>query len=93
MKAKINPEIRSNSQRSSLEIGLEQVKESVQDYINDKSKNNKQITCAATLKAIKKNLNLAENDNTWNDDIWTTAIDLSRRICVKATPKTIYFRN
>ncbi|MCK4687957.1 MAG: hypothetical protein KAT66_07490, partial [Candidatus Lokiarchaeota archaeon] len=81
------------TQRSPIEIGLEQVKNSVQNYISEKSKTNKQITCANTIKAIKKLLKLAESEKTWDEDIWTTAIDLSKSICVRTTPKTIYFRS
>ena len=87
------PEISSTIIRSPIEIGLEQVKESVQKFISKKSKSNKQITCSATIKAIKKTLKLAENERTWDEDIWTLAIDLSKSICIRTTPKTIYFNN
>lgn len=73
------------------EIGLEQVKESIQGYINQKSKTNKQITRARTIKAIKKSLKLAEKDQSGDDDIWAFTISLSKSICTRITPKTIYF--
>jgi len=74
------------------EIGLEQVKESIQKYIDQKSKTNKQITRARTIKAIKKSLKLAEKDQSWDDDIWAFTISLSKSICKRITPKTIYFQ-
>ena len=74
------------------EIGLEQVKESIQRYINQKSKTNKQITRARTIKAIKKSLKLAEKDQSWDDTIWAFTISLSKSICTRITPKTIYFQ-
>jgi len=74
------------------EIGLEQVKESIQKYLNLKSKTNKQITRARTIKAIKKDLKLTEEDKSWDDDIWAYTISLSKSICKKITPKTIYFQ-
>ncbi len=74
------------------EIGLEQVKEIIQRYVNLKSKTNKQITRARTIKAIKKSLKLAEKDQSWDDDIWAFTISLSKSICKRITPKTIYFR-
>jgi small GTP-binding protein len=75
-----------------VEIGLEQVKESVQRYLNQKSKTNKQITRATTIKAIKKSLKLAENDKSWDEDIWAFAINVSKSIRIRTTPKTIYFQ-
>ena len=36
---------------------------------------------------------LEKSDKTWDEDIWSTAIDLSKSICVKNTPKTIYFKS
>ena len=92
LKAQLS-EIAPIKQRSPIEIGLEQVKNSVQNYIDEKSKTNKQVTSAATIKAVKKLLKLAESDKTWDEDIWSTAIDLSKSICVKTTPKTIYFKS
>ncbi|MHA1241078.1 MAG: Rab family GTPase [Promethearchaeota archaeon] len=74
------------------EIGLEQVKESIQRYLNLKSKTNKQITRARTIKAIKKSLKLAGKDQSWDDDIWAFTISLSKSICKRITPKTIYFQ-
>jgi len=75
-----------------VEIGLEQVKESVQRYLNQKSKTNKQITRASTIKTIKKSLKLAEKDKSWDEDIWSFAINLSKSIRIRTTPKTIYFQ-
>ena len=74
------------------EIGLEQVKESIQKYINQKSQTNKQITRARTIKAIKKSLKLPEKDQSWDDDIWAFTISLSKSISTRITPKTIYFQ-
>jgi len=73
------------------EIGLEHLKESVQRYITQKSKTNKQITRARAIKAIKKTLKLAVKDQSWDDDIWAFTISLSKSICTRITPKTIYF--
>jgi small GTP-binding protein len=75
-----------------VEIGLEQVKENVQSYLNQKSKTNKQITRAMTIKSIKKSLKLAEKDTSWDEDIWSFAINLSKSIRTRTTPKTIYFQ-
>ncbi len=85
-------EIKSIPKRSPVEIGIEQVKMSIQKYINLKSKTNKQITCSATIKAIKKSLKLAEDDKTWDEDIWAFTFDLSKSIYVRTAPKTIYFK-
>ncbi len=74
------------------EIGLEQVKESIQKYINLKSKTNKQIIHARTIKAIKKDLKLTEEEKSLDDDIWAYTISLSKSICKRITPKTIYFQ-
>jgi len=74
------------------EIGLEQVKEIIQSYINLKSKTNKQITRARTIKAIKKSLKLAEKAQSWDDDIWAFTISFSKSICKRTTPKTIFFK-
>jgi small GTP-binding protein len=76
---------------SDFEIRLEQVKESVQRYITQKSKTNKQITRARTIKAIKKTQNLAEKDQSWDEEIWAFTISLSKSNCTRITPKTIYF--
>jgi len=75
-----------------VEIGLEQVKENIQRYLNQKSQTNKQITRAATIKAIKKSLNIAAKDKSWDEDIWSFAINLSKSIRKRTTPKTIYFQ-
>ena len=73
-------------------FGLEHVKESIQRYINLKSKTNKQITRARTIIAIKKSLKIAEKDKSWDGEIWAFTISLSKSICKRITPKTIYFR-
>jgi hypothetical protein len=69
------------------------VKEYVQRYLNQKSKTNKQIIRATTIKAIKKLLKIVEKDSSWDDEIWSLAIDISHftSICKRITPKTIYF--
>jgi len=72
-------------------IGLVHVKKRIIRYINLKSKTNKQITRARTIRAIKKSLKLAEKDQSWDDDIWASTISLSKSICKRITPKTIYF--
>jgi len=74
------------------EFGLEHLRESVQRYITQKSKTNKQITRARAIKAIKKTLKLAEKDQIWDEDIWSFAIKLSTSIRIRTTPKTIYFQ-
>ena len=71
---------------------LEQIKESVQEYVIEKSKTNKQIVRATTVKAIKKSLKIAWEDNSWDDEIWSLAKKLSKSICKRITPKTIYFK-
>jgi len=68
------------------------VKESIQRYINQKSKTNKQITRARTIKAIKKSLKIVEKDQSGDDEIWAFTISLSKSICKRITPKTIYFQ-
>lgn len=73
-------------------IGLEQVKKSIQRYIDLKSKTKKRITRARTIKAIKKSLKLPDKAHYWDDDIWALTISLSKSICKRITPKTIYFR-
>ena len=75
-----------------IEIRLAEVKKSVQKYLIQKSKTNKQITRATTIKAIRKLLNLTEDNKTWDNDIWSFAINSSKSICRRTTPKTIYFR-
>jgi Cdc6-like AAA superfamily ATPase len=84
-------EITPTKQRSPIEIGAIQVQENVQEYIDKKSKTNKQISSAATIKAIKKVLKLSEKDKTWDEEIWSMAINLSKSVCKRTTPKTIYF--
>jgi hypothetical protein len=37
-------------------------------------------------------LYLAEKDKSWDEDIWSFAINLSKSICKRTTPKTIYFQ-
>lgn len=76
----------------SIEIGLGQIKDAVKKYIDKKSITNKQITCANTIKEVKKRLNLEVGDIKWDEDIWATAVDLSKNKCIKKTTKTIVFR-
>ena len=75
-----------------VEIRLKQLRKSVQRYLNQKSKTNKQITRAKTIKDIKKSLNLAEKDESWDEEIWSFAIYLSKSIRKRTSPKTIYFQ-
>ena len=75
-----------------VEIKLNQLKESVQEYLNQKSKTNKQIIRATSIKAVKKSLKIAVKIKSWDEDIWFFAIELSQSICIRITPKTIYFR-
>lgn len=75
----------------SVEIGLEQIKSAVKDYINKKSTTNKQITASNTIKEIRKILNIEDEDTKWDEDIWAIAIDISK-ITFKTSPKTIYFK-
>jgi len=74
-----------------VEIGVQQVKEYVQRYLNQKSKANTQIIRATTIKAIKKSLKIAKKDSSWDAEIWSSANELSKSICKRTTPKTIYF--
>ena len=76
----------------SIEIGQEQIERAVKSYINEKSKTNKQVNSSNTINAIHKTLNLDIMDTKWDEDIWTLALDYSKKISVKQTPKTIYFR-
>ena len=76
----------------SIEIASTQIKEAVQNFIEKKSKTNKQINSATTIKAIRKCFNLEEGDTKWDEEIWMYAINISKKICVKQTPKTIYFK-
>ncbi|NHJ22834.1 MAG: GTP-binding protein [Candidatus Lokiarchaeota archaeon] len=73
-------------------IGLERVKESIQRYIDQKSKTNKRITRARTIKTIKKSLKITERYKSWDDEIWAFTISLSKPISKRIKPKTIYFR-
>lgn len=75
-----------------VEIGLKRVEKSIKKYLNQESKTKKRITRAKTIKDIKKSLHIAEEDESWDEDIWSFAIYLSKSICRRATPKTIYFR-
>ena len=76
----------------SIEIASIQIREAVQNFIEKKSKTNKQINSATTIKAIRKFFNLEEGDTKWDEEIWMYAINISKKICVKQTPKTIYFK-
>ena len=53
---------------SIVEIGLKQVKESVQSYVNEKSKANKQRIRATTIKMVKKSLKIAVKEKPRNID-------------------------
>jgi small GTP-binding protein len=75
-----------------VEIGLAQVKESVQRYLNQKSKTKKQIIRATTVKATKKSLKIAIKDTSWDDKIWSLAKELSKSTSKRTSPKTIYFK-
>ena len=76
-----------------VEIGIDQLKESVQEYLNQKYKTNKQIIRATTIKAIKKSLKIADTDHSRDDEIWSLAIDISHftSISKRITPKTNFF--
>ena len=76
----------------SIEISSTQIREAVQNFIEKKSKTNKQVNSSATIKAIRKVFNIEEGDIKWDEDIWMYAINISKKICVKQTPKTIYFK-
>jgi small GTP-binding protein len=78
--------------RASEEIGLEEVKLNVYKYLELKSKINKQVIRATIIKAIKKSLNIAGKEKSWDEDIWSFAINLSKSIRIRMTPKTIYFK-
>ncbi len=75
----------------SIEIGPEHIKSAVEDLIKDKSKSNKMINYSSTIKAIKEILKLEVNDKKWDEDIWTITMDVTKNICTKQTPKTIFF--
>ena len=77
----------------SIEIGFVQIKHAVRNFITEKSKTNKQINSSNTIKGVKKILNIDEMDKKWDEDIWTLALNNSKNICVKQTPKTIYFKS
>ncbi|MHA1376145.1 MAG: hypothetical protein ACTSR7_17855 [Promethearchaeota archaeon] len=88
----IVPEIRSSAPLKSIELAPEQIKTTVKKFIEDKSKTNKQTTSASTIKAVRRVLNLEEGDTKWNEDIWMYAINISKSLGLRHTPKTIYFR-
>ncbi|TFF63638.1 MAG: hypothetical protein EU521_00850 [Promethearchaeota archaeon] len=73
-----------------IEIGREQIKRAVKNYIEEKSRTNKQITYHYTTQAVRDELNI-EEDKEVDDDIWAIALDIGKDYCVKQTPKTIYF--
>ena len=75
----------------SIEIGPENIRSAVKEYIKEKSTTNKKINYASTIKAIKEALKLESNDKKWDDDIWNICFDVCKDICVKQTPKTIFF--
>jgi hypothetical protein len=76
--------------REPIEIGREQIKEAVRNYIEEKSKTNKQITYHYTTKAVREELSLKEEKEI-DDDIWTIALDIGDDYCKRKTTKTIYF--
>jgi len=75
----------------SIEIGPENIRSAVEEYIKDKSNTNKKINYSSTIKAIKEALKLESHDKKWDDDIWNICFDVCKDICVKQTPKTIFF--
>lgn len=76
---------------SAVEIGIVEIKNALQAYIEKKSKNITRITSANTIKAIKKRLNLDQSEEKWDEDIWTNALDMGKKAGYRATPKTIFF--
>ncbi|MHA1762568.1 MAG: hypothetical protein ACTSYC_02265, partial [Promethearchaeota archaeon] len=74
-----------------FEIGPEEIKAVVEKYIKEKAESYKKIISSTTIKEIKMILNLDINETQWDEDIWNIALDLSKDICKKQTPKTIYF--
>lgn len=79
-----------DEKREPIEIGREQIKEVVRNYIEEKSKTNKQITYHYTTKAVREELSLKEEKEI-DDDIWTIALDIGDDYCERKTTKTIYF--
>lgn len=75
----------------SFEIGPEEIKKVLEEYLKEKSQNNKQIISSTTIKDIKMILQLNLDDDKWDEDIWAIAMDLSKEMSTKQTPKTIYF--
>ncbi len=75
----------------SIEIGPEEIKNAVEKYLNEKSKESKKIISSTTIKEIKMILKLDIDDDKWDEDIWSITLDLSKDSCKKQTPKTIYF--
>ncbi len=80
------------TQKISIEIGLEQILKSINQYIELKSKEVTKIISAHTIKAVKEDLHLDGQDLKWDEDIWTHAIDISQKAGYKTTPKTITFK-
>jgi len=88
----IAPEIRSSVPLKSIELALEQIETTVKNFIEDKSKTNKQMNSASAIKAVRRVLNLEEGDTKWDEDIWMYAVNISKGLGLKHTPKTIYFQ-
>ena len=77
---------------SSQEIREEDIKSSILKYLIEKTKTNKRIMKANTLRAVKKLLGIEIEDTRKDEDIWDLTREISKEICVKTTPKTIVFR-
>jgi hypothetical protein len=85
-------ETKSSVPLKSIELAPEQIETTVKKFIEDKSKTNKQMNSASTIKAVRRVLNLEEGDTKWDEDIWMYAINISKSLGLRHTPKTIYFQ-
>ncbi|MHA1802916.1 MAG: hypothetical protein ACTSU4_00105 [Promethearchaeota archaeon] len=74
-----------------FEIGPEEIKTAVEKYLKEKATTYKKIISSTTIKEIKMRLNLDIHDTQWDEDIWNITMDLSKDMCKKQTPKSIYF--
>lgn len=88
----ITREIKSRVSVKSIELAPEQIKTIVKNFIEKKSKTNKQTNSSSTIKAVRQILNLEEGDTKWDEDIWMYAINISKNIGLRHTLKTIYFQ-
>lgn len=77
---------------SSVEVGMEQILESINKYIEKKSREVTKITSAYTIKEVKHKVRLSANDITWDEDIWAHAIDIGKKAGYRTTTKTIFFQ-